>query len=167
VDRRDRDFADPAGLLWGINFELGNIRRWKLDRTFLLVLRCVSAVPGWVARLAARPVCRATSVVTNLGAPFERLRLPRDGDGRLCFGGLVLEEVDLVVPLRPMTPAGFAVLRYAGGLRINLHFDAAVMPPGIADELMERIAQRMSPDALPAAESGPAEQRPQHSRDGD
>lgn len=139
LDRTDRDFSDDAGLLWGINYELGNIRRWNLEKTFLLILKWMSIVPGTIQRSVRRPVCRATSVVTNLGTPLERVKLPTDEQGRLMVGDLLVEDVELTVPLRPLTPLGFAVMRYGNRQKINLHFDSGLVPVDVAEQLMSLL----------------------------
>ncbi|MDG2012477.1 MAG: hypothetical protein P8J33_03170, partial [Pirellulaceae bacterium] len=38
LDRTDRDFEDPQGMTWGLNYELGNIKKWNLEKTFLLLM---------------------------------------------------------------------------------------------------------------------------------
>jgi hypothetical protein len=141
IDRRDRDFADPEGLLGGVGRELGNIRDWNLEKTFLLVLKWMSLVPGWIRRSALKPVCRATSVVTNLGMPFDRVRLPTDEAGNLKAGNLVVEDIELKVPLRPKTPLGFAVVRYGNRQKINIRFDSGVVPTEVAREIATRVRQ--------------------------
>ena len=149
LDRTDRDFADHGGLLWGINYELGNIRRWNLEKTFLLILKCMSIFPGMIKRAVKRPVCRATSVVTNLGTPLERVKLPSDDQGRLVVGNLLVEDVELTVPLRPLTPLGFAVMRYGNRQKINLHFDSELIPVDVAEQLMSILDSNL--DEWPAS----------------
>ncbi len=144
LDRTDRDFADHAGLLWGINYELGNIRNWNLEKTFLLILKWMSIVPGWINRSAKRRVCRATSVVTNLGTPLERVKLPTDDQGRLMVGNLLVEDVELTVPLRPLTPLGFAVMRYGNRQKINLNFDTKLIPADVAEQLMSILKSSLA-----------------------
>lgn len=148
LDRTDRDFNDPKGLLWGLNYELTNIRKWNLEKTFLLLVRCFSIVPGWIDRIAAKDICRATSVLTNLGSPFDRLKLERV-DGKLQSGNLLVEDVDLVVPLRRKTPIGLATLRYAGEQKICLHFDPVEVDHFEAEILLEKVVQHLT---IPAVE---------------
>ena len=144
LDRTDRDFNDPKGLLWGLNYELTNIRKWNLEKTFLVLVRCFSVIPGWIGRIAAKDICRATSVLTNLGNPFDRLKLQRI-DGKLQSGNLILDDVKLVVPLRRNTPVGFATLRYAGEQKICLHFDPVEIDCYEAQVLMEKVFQYLTP----------------------
>lgn len=143
LDRTDRDFKDPKGLLWGLNYELANIRKWNLEKTFLLLVRCFSVVPGWIDRIAAKDKCRATSVLTNLGSPFDRLKLERI-EGKLKSGNLLVEDVELVVPLRQNTPIGFATLRYAGEQKICLHFDPVEVDRYEAQILLEKVVQHLA-----------------------
>ncbi len=150
LDRTDRDFNDPKGLLWGLNYELTNIRKWNLEKTFLVLVRCFSVIPGWIGRIAAKDICRATSVLTNLGNPFDRLKLQRV-DGKLQSGNLILDDVKLVVPLRRNTPVGFATLRYAGEQKICLHFDPVEIDCYEAQVLMEKVFQYLTPSTESAS----------------
>ncbi len=142
LDRTDRDFADPEGLIWTFNYELGNIRKWNLEKTFLLLVRCMSLFPGLLRRSARKQVCRATSVLTNLGAPMDRVKLPRN-QGKIVAGNLTLDDFDLIVPLRPLTPVGFAALRYAGVQRLGMHFDPRQISRENANQLIDFVDQEL------------------------
>ena len=146
LDRRDRDFRDPSGMMWGLNYELGCVKRWNLEKTFLLVMRCASVIPGFIARSCKKDVCRATSVVTNLGAPFERSKLSRI-DGKLAAGNLIVENINLVVPLRKQTPIGFAVLRYNDQQHICMHFDPIQIERQHAEEILRMVRGNLEQDA--------------------
>jgi hypothetical protein len=146
IDRRDQGFDDPEYLLEMINQELDFIRRNKLEKTFLIVVRCLSAFPSLVRRLAMSKKCRATSALTNLGAPFERLNLPRERE-KIKIGNLVLEDFDLIVPLRLHTPAVFAVARYAGELIITMQFDPRLVADEKAESLIESFFTRLMDSA--------------------
>ena len=137
VDRNNRHFSDPKGLIGGLSRELGCIKQWNLEKTFLLAIRCFSVIPGFIRRSAEKDVCRATSVLTNLGAPLERMKLPRE-DGKVRSGNICVEDVGLIVPLRSQTPIGFAVLRYAEQQKFCLHFDPAQIEQKAAEQIMER-----------------------------
>lgn len=147
LDRKDRDFADPAGMVGGLNCELGNIKSWNLERTFPLVVRMLSYLPGFLARSARKDVCRATSVVTNLGAPFERSKLERIG-GKLRSGNLIVEDVGLIVPLRQQTPIGFALMRYNGQQKICMHFDPCQIERQHAAEILQEVVQCLKKGAV-------------------
>lgn len=142
VDRRDHHFEDPQRLLEMINDELRFIRRNKLEKTFLIAVRCLSVVPGLVRRIAMSKKCRATSALTNLGAPFDRLKLPAKGE-KITIGKLVLENFDLIVPLRQHTPAVFAVARYAGELLITMQYDPRLIGDEKAESLIESFFRQL------------------------
>ncbi len=142
LDRTDRDFADPDGMIWGLNYELGNIRKWNLEKTFLLIVRCMSVVPGLIRRSTRKKICRATSVLTNLGSPLDRVKLPRR-DGKLVAGNLIIEDIDLIVPLRPLTAVGFAAVRYAGQQKLTLHYDPIQMSGEQAKQLMDFVVDEL------------------------
>lgn len=159
LDRTDLHFSSPARMIWGLNYELGFVRRWNLVKTFLLGLRWLSVIPGLVPRMARKDVCRATSVVTNLGAPFERNKLDRI-DGKLRSGGLIVHDVNLIVPLRSGTPIGFAVVRYAGQMYFDMHFDPKQLRRETAREIMDLVVAHL--EATPYAEAARASGKGSH-----
>ncbi|MDG2014935.1 MAG: hypothetical protein P8J33_15630, partial [Pirellulaceae bacterium] len=118
-------------------------KKWNLEKTFLLLMRCFALVPGLVKRIAAKDVCRATTVVTNLGSPFERLKLDRH-DGKLKSGDLLVENVGLMVPLRKNTPLGFATLRYAGEQKICVHYDPLQITAQQAQQIHQAVVRQLT-----------------------
>jgi len=143
LDRRRDGLSDFSDLVWGIHYELGNILRWNLDRTFLIIMRTLGAVPGQMARIVKRPACRATAVVSNLGAALERSKLPISGNDRRV-GNLVLREFDLVLPLRPLTQVAIAVAQWAGRLRLTMHYDRRAMDHAGAAALLAEWTARLT-----------------------
>src|SRR5207249_3148504 len=86
------------------------------------VLRFLGALPGALQSQLRSNRCLSSAIFSNLGAPFARSPLA-DADGRLTTAGLILESVEAVPPLRPLTYAGFAVLIYAGRLQVSMSYD--------------------------------------------
>ena len=70
--------------------------------------------------------CLATAVLSNLGPQLGELPVPYR-HGRACIGGLQLEQVELLPPVRRHTRAALGVVTYAGELTLSLHYDAACL----------------------------------------
>lgn len=142
IDRSDRHFNNRDQMLYWINDELGFVRRCHLQYTYLILARVFALFPRLMRRMAWSPRCRATSAITNLGSPFDRLKLPRE-QNKIRAGDLVLEDFDLVVPLRPATPVGFAVAGYAEKFKISMHFDPRILGQDQAISLIDLFVQRL------------------------
>lgn len=143
VDRRRRELREPDALMHGIQYEMGVMRRLGLTRTMLLALRIMGWIPGILKRHARTPKCWATSYVTNLGAALNRLNVDRDSEGRSIAGGLTLERVRLLPPLRPGTPLAMAVHQYSGRLSFSLHYQVAAIPPAEAQRILGYFLNRL------------------------
>ena len=143
IDRRDVTSIETLHLAQGIGYELNLIRRWQLDRMFLLFVRAFSISDRWLRNSVRRDRARATTMVTNVGKPLLRLGLPTDA-GRVTSGGLILETLDVIGPIRFGMPISFAVLEHANQLRVCLHYDANVIDATSADDLLDKIAKSLT-----------------------
>jgi len=143
VDRWPSDMEYVDALAAGIDFEMSVIRRWSLSNTFVVALTLFSWVPGLVRWYARRPTCWATSYVTNLGPVLERLRVGLTSDKRAEVGGLTLNQIRLLPPLRPALPVALAVCFYADALQVTLHYDATALSRGQAEQLLTAFLNRL------------------------
>ncbi len=135
LDRGDKDFRHPSGLVWGINYELGIIRRYRFEKSLLIGLRLMSFVPGVLRWNVARRKRRATTFLTNVGAPFDRLRLERV-NGMIKCGGLLLKQLELTAPYYDQTPAAFLVCGFAGTYSITINYDSRELDHADATSLL-------------------------------
>jgi len=135
LDRGDRDFADPEGLVWGINYELGIVSKYKFEKSFGIVLRIMAMVPPFFRWRMKHRSIRATTVLTNLGNPFRNLKLPRE-NGCLLVGDMKLVDVELLPPVYDLTPAVFLFSTYAGRPAITVNYDQRVITPEQAERLL-------------------------------
>lgn len=142
LDRRPQQESDQLALAKGISYELGLIRDWQLDRMFLLLVRGMSLSDRWLRSAVGRQKPRATSMLTNVGKPLLRLGLPLE-EGYVVAGGLRLELLDVVGPIRYGMPLSFAVAEYAGVLRMTAHFDRQRLNSGQVQALVRRIEERV------------------------
>jgi hypothetical protein len=85
---------------------------------------------------------RATSMLTNLGKPLLRLGLPGE-EGKILAGGLRLEHLDVVGPIRFGMPLSFAVAEYGGELRMTAHYDSRCLDQELVGQLASRLHGRV------------------------
>lgn len=140
IDRFQQETADPVGLAKGIHFELGLIRKWYLDRIFLIVIRLMSVSNYWLQRTASRRQPRATTLFTNLGKPFLKTGLPHR-ERRLQMGGVTVRAIELAAPIRSHLPISFTALQYAGELQLTGHVDTRFLDAEAARSLLASWVQ--------------------------
>lgn len=141
LDRRTSQCQDRQGLLNSIRFQMQVIRGNELGYTFLHMLNLFRWLPRGLGRFADPERIGSTVVVTNLGEPFRRSKLPRNERDQLIVGDQVLESVDLVAPLRPNTQAAIAIGRYARKTFLSLTYDQRCLTDAQARELTDRICE--------------------------
>ena len=144
IDRRQSACRDFDALMRSIRFQMDVIQKNDLGYTFLHVLNLNRWMPGGIARLARTDRVAASVLVTNLGEPFKRLRLPRDGVGRIEMANLKLQGFDLIAPLRPNTQVAFAIFRYAGNVMLSMTYDNRVLDEAEAQELFNMTSHQIN-----------------------
>jgi hypothetical protein len=142
LTRNPRQCADPAYLLLDIHREMEAIRRDRLGLYFLGGLEMGRRLRGMIPRMLHSPRCFATIVLSYLGQLFPRSPLAGP-DGRLRCGDLVLETVAGVPPIRPLTHAALAVLRYAGRTSLHLHCDPHAFSQEQAHGLLDHYLSQL------------------------
>jgi hypothetical protein len=150
LDRQPCDMNDPGRLLASIHKEMQLIKRMQLGLTFVLCLGLRRWLPGFVpaerydaltdpggvSHKRHKDRCFSTAILTNLGTLFGRCPLA-DDRGRVRAGDVVLEDMDLLPPLRPLTSAAFTAWSYARRLNFTLHYDPRVLEAGHAAEPLD------------------------------
>ena len=152
LDRADKDVADPEGLVWGINYELGFVSKYKFEKSFAVVLRLMSIVPSFFRWRVKRRSVRATTVLTNLGTPFRKSKLPRQ-EGALTVGDLKLVDVELIPPIHDLIPTVFLFSTFEETSAITINYDQRVISCPQAERLLEIYFEEISRlvDELPVS----------------
>ena len=145
-ERLARDLEDPQRLLDSIHQQMSLIKQRQLGLIFVTSLRACRWLPGGLARMVRAKRCAATAVCTYLGAVLDRCPLPY-ADDRLVAGDAVLESIDALAPLRPLTCAAIDVAVYAGQLCVTLHYDSRVLTATDAGELTDEFTARVRESA--------------------
>lgn len=142
LERNPRHMTNADSLLESIKAEM-QVR--KLGRDGLLfnaALALMNRMPFIRNYVLHGGKCMSSCVFSNLGVILNRTPLPRK-NGKLAIGETVLDKVDFIAPLRPMTAAAFCVYTYAGGLTLNLHFDPQSISKLQANELLDMFVHRI------------------------
>ncbi len=128
---------DPSALLHGIQREMAAARYWFRGKSLLRAMRLLQAVRGLERYALAADRCLATAVLSNIG-DYDRWFcgvLPRDGSF-VRAGGLRLESIVVIPPVRPTTHIAFCASSYAGVLSIGMRYNRHRLDRQRADELL-------------------------------
>ena len=147
LTRTDPQCQEPAALLRGITRET---RILKAHHMGIAMVRVVGWLGrrGSLAKFLAAPIVPATAVLTNLGRPYLNSEL-NDVTGRVAAGGLVLEHVEILPPLRRGCRVAFSVNTYGEALGVSMRYDALHMSAGEAQRLLAQFCQRLQSSARP------------------
>ena len=142
LERHPQHLTDPESLLQSIQTEMQMHKRGQHGFLFIAAQALLKLMPRLRNRVIRQGKCVSSCVFTNLGIILSRTPLPRR-DGKLAIGETVLDKVDFIAPLRPLTVAAFCIYTYAGGLTVNLHFDPRSISRRQADELLELFRRKI------------------------
>ncbi len=142
LNREANQLADPIRLLGNLQMQIEQTLRLRKFLAFLPALKLLGMFPGRLKALMQRTQCRASAVMSNLGVLGTRSPL-LGLDRRLVSGGVILESVEVVLPLRPLTHAVFAALNYGGKLSLTLTYDRRWIDIAGGHELLESFVQQL------------------------
>ena len=119
----------------------------------------IALLPGGLAKWVDRDCCEATCVLSNLGRAMADSPLPRRNE-KIVAGNVVLDGIDFFAPVRDGTAVSMALIYYAGGLRLCMHYDSRQIAEAQADDLMatylrtiraslDMASRQASPNSVP------------------
>ncbi len=152
LDRDANQLADPIGLLDNLHAQTKQTKRSRKFLVFLPAVKLLGMFPGRLYARMKRTHCLTSAVLSNLGILWTGSPL-LGLDRRLASGGLTLESIEAVVPLRPLTHAAFFALNYGGKLSLTISHDTRWIDDAEARELLESYVRQLrdslsSPDEL-------------------
>ncbi len=151
LDRDVDQLADPIGLLDNLHAQTQQTKRSRKFLVFLPVLKLLGMFPGRLSARMQRTHCLASAVLSNLGVHWAGSPL-LGLDRKMVSGGLLLESIAAVGPLRPLTHAAFVALNYGGKLSITISHDPRWMDTADGRELLESFMRQLKASlALPTA----------------
>jgi len=142
IDRQPpKSDAELIPFCQSIDYEINFIRRWQLEKMFLLAIRLASLSNSRLSKVANNPVSRGAAVFTHLGRPFKRamihLNRVAKSDAKPGFARPI--DFDLAGPIRSGTPLNISFARLDRRLKISLHYDSRVISTSEADRLLATI----------------------------
>ena len=142
LDRDAKQLADPMRLLGNLNAQIEQTLRVRKYLVFIPAIKLLGMFPGRLAARMQRTKCLASAVMSNLGVLGARPPLVGP-DRRMACGGLVLENIEVVLPLRPLTHAVFAALIYGGKLSLTVSYDPRWIDAADGFELLESFVRQL------------------------
>ncbi|MEZ6123369.1 MAG: hypothetical protein R3C49_09370 [Planctomycetaceae bacterium] len=142
VERSGRQLRDPDELLTGIRAEMDFIKRLKLGYLFVMSLMLGRRLPGGLRYMAAQNQGRISAVFTNIGRILNRCPLPKQQDGLLQSGNVLLRSVETCAPVGRDVCAAFSAVWYANRLSLTLHYDPGAMTDQHARRLLQLFVGR-------------------------
>ena len=124
--RRMTSLSDDS-LIQSVASEMRWVKQKDQRFVFLLLMRVLRYIPGALQLALRSPICRATSVLSNLGRVLNDAPTRRDEKGRIVVGGATLEQVEAEAPIRRRTSFSVVGLTYAGELNLCVHYDSRLI----------------------------------------
>lgn len=144
LDRDANQLADPMSLLDSLHAQTKQTKRSRKSLVFLPVLKLLGMFPGRLFAHMQREHCQASAVFSNLGVLWAGSPL-LGLDQKIVTGGLTLESIEAIVPLRRLTHAGVFALTYGGKLCLTVSHDSRWLDDADARELLESVVRRLKP----------------------
>jgi hypothetical protein len=143
IARRAHQLQDGVAMLRGIAREFEYIRNWRIDRALNETVARMQSIPMLSSAVLHRSQkCQATTVISNAGKILARALLPRVL-GKVTVGGLTLQSVAGVPPVRPCTPVTFGCHCYAGKLGMAMNYDVGAIHRADAEALFAQYVARI------------------------
>jgi hypothetical protein len=142
LDRKTRACDDTGRLLAGVRDELEAVKKWRLPLYFIGGLGFACRFPGLMRRLLQSNRSFATVVLSNAGRVLARLPLEREGR-KWISGGMLLEKITGVPPVRPGTRVSIIVAQYGNDTDVNLRWDPHELTEPAARLLLRAYVERL------------------------
>lgn len=137
IDRRPHKAGSLLAQARLARVELRLCKKWRVGLTTIRFMQVFRRFRNGLRKLIPKHRCLGTAVLSNFGDPARHSTLPRQ-NGRITVGGLTLEGIEPVPPVRPFTRASFGVVFYAGCLTLALHYDPRCFSPEEGRTLLDR-----------------------------
>ena len=142
LDRVAAQLADPIQLVAGLHEQVEQTLRVRTSLAFVPALKLIGMIPGQLYARMRRPRCRATAVLSNIGSLCFGSIL-RGRDRRMVSGSVILESIEAVVPLHPLTHVAFVASHYGGKLSLTISHDPCWIDADEARELLESYVRQL------------------------
>ncbi|NQV23194.1 MAG: hypothetical protein HQ518_02405 [Rhodopirellula sp.] len=142
LDREPNQLADPVQLLANLHVQTTQTQRLRESLAFVPALKLLGMFPGRLHARMQRVRCQASAVLSNLGVLCVGSAL-LGRDRRMVSGGVILESIEAILPLHPLTHVAFVASNYGGKLSLTISHDARWIDVADARELLESYVRQL------------------------
>lgn len=142
LTRDPSQLADPNCLLDSLYVQNEWTKRLRNSLAFIPALKLLGKFPGRLNAHMQRTNCLASAAMSNLGVLCAGNPL-LGRDRRMVSGGLILESVEVVLPLRPLTHLAVVALNYGGKLSLTISHDSQWIDAADGRELLESLVRQL------------------------
>lgn len=149
IDRQQPERSMFQQFVQMIHREVGIIRRFQLEKMFLILIRVFGVCSPLLKRVAANPTSRGAAVFTDLHRPFVIAKKRAYRLERVCSNSaadqkdgnrfVLPTDFELAGPIRRGTPLNLSIARYVGRLKLSLHFDQSQVSREQAEVILQRF----------------------------
>lgn len=143
LDREPNQFSDAVRLLADLHTENTQTKRLRESLAFVPALKLLGMFPGRLHARMQRVHCKSSSVLSNLGVLFNGSAL-LGRDRRMVAGGVILESVEAVLPLHPLTHVAFLASNYGAKLSLTISHDPRWIDAAAVRELLESYVRQLT-----------------------
>lgn len=136
-----KQIADEDGLLQWIHQEVKSARTDYFLAIFRLSLKFLRLIPGQLEREANTNQCNTTLLLTNVGTALNEVE--RAATTKINFGGVTLESIELVAPVRLFQSIAISTLEYAGEQTITVTYDPRIHEPSQAEGILQTYVSQL------------------------
>lgn len=142
LDRVAAQLADPIRLLGNLHEQVDQTLRVRTSLAFGPALKLIGMIPGRLYARMQRTNCLASAAMSNLGILCVGSKL-LGRDRRMVSGGVVLESVEVILPLHPLTHVAFVALNYGGKLSLTISHDPRWIDAADGRELLASFVRQL------------------------
>jgi len=144
-DRQEKQINASDRFLRGVQKEMRCVKRFNLGFLLIEGMKDVIVTRGNLKSAVKMCDCWSSVVLTNLGPVFtqKQVPFPRNTQGKIQIGDLILEEVDSASPIRPQTNFSICCTTYAGEMQISMIYDTILMSRELADDFFSLVLEKM------------------------
>ncbi len=142
LDREATQIADPIRLLSKLHEQNEQTIRARKSLAFVPALKLLGMFPGRLHARMQQTNCLASAVLSNLGVLCAGSPL-LGRDRRMVSGGVILESIEVVLQLRPLTHVAFVASNYGGKLNLTISHDPRWLDDADGRELLESFVRQL------------------------
>ena len=144
-DRQEPEIDASDEFLRGVQKEMFHVKRFRLGFLLIEGMKDIVWIFGNLKKVVQMSDCWSSIVLTNLGPTFtpKQLPFPRDSQGKIKIGDLVLDEIDSASPIRQQTNFSICCMTYAGEMQFSLIYDTILMNRELADDFLTLVLKKM------------------------